>query len=78
VGALPVVAGFAMGFRYSTEETMAAPKKTPVTITLDPPDLDQVKRLAERERSSSAGVIRRLLVERLHALQNAEQSARAA
>lgn len=40
-------------------------KKTPITITLDPPDLEQVKRVAERERGTPSGVIRRLVVEGL-------------
>jgi len=40
-------------------------KEQPVTITLDPPDLERVKRVAERERGTPSGVIRRLVAEGL-------------
>jgi hypothetical protein len=40
-------------------------QKQAVSITLDPPDLERVKRVAERERGTPSGVIRRLVVEGL-------------
>jgi hypothetical protein len=40
-------------------------KKQPVTITLDPPDLERVKRVAERERGTPINVIRRPVAEGL-------------
>jgi hypothetical protein len=36
-----------------------------VTIALDPPDLERIKAVAERERSSASTVIRRLVVDGL-------------
>jgi hypothetical protein len=55
-------------------------KKQAVTVAFDEVDLERVRRLAERERGTPSGVIRRFVAERLHALQNAdqEQGARAA
>jgi hypothetical protein len=40
-------------------------KKQPVTVAFDAPDLERVKRVAERERGTPSGVIRRLVVEGL-------------
>jgi hypothetical protein len=47
-----------------------AAKKQAVTVALDPPDLECVKRLAERERGTPSGVIRRLVVQGLEGLQD--------
>ncbi len=44
---------------------MSVPKKQSVTVALDPPDLELVKRVAERERGTPSGVIRRLGAEDL-------------
>jgi hypothetical protein len=42
---------------------MSVPKKQSVTAALDPSDLELVKRVAERERGTPSGVIRRLVSE---------------
>jgi hypothetical protein len=44
---------------------MSVPKKQLVTVALDPPDLELVKRVAERERGMPSGVIRWLVAEGL-------------
>ena len=44
--------------------------KKPVTVALDEPDLELVKRLAERERSTPSGVIRRFVAEGLQAMRS--------
>jgi hypothetical protein len=60
-----------------SEDRMSSTKK-PVTIALDEPDLARVKHIAERERSTPSGVIRRLVAEGLHAMQDTEQEVQAA
>jgi hypothetical protein len=47
---------------------MSVPKKQSVTVALDPPDLELVRELAERERGTPSGVVRRFVAERLHAM----------
>jgi hypothetical protein len=69
-GVLRRFSGVAMVLRMKSEDLMSSTKKQAVTITRDPPDLERVKRVAERERGTPSGVIRRLVVEGLHALQN--------
>lgn len=75
-GALRRFSGVAMVLRMKSEDLMSSTKKQAVTITSDPLDLERVKRVAGR--GTPSGVIRRLVVERLHALQNTEQGACAA
>jgi hypothetical protein len=78
-GVLRRFSGVAMVLRMKSEDLMSSTKKQAVTITRDPPDLERVKRVVEREHGTPSGVIRRLVVEGLHALQkNTEQGARAA
>jgi hypothetical protein len=60
--------GLPMLFGGLPEDCMSS-KKQPVTVAIDEPDLELVKRLAERERSTPSGVIRRFVAEGLHALQ---------
>jgi hypothetical protein len=43
--------------------TPKKPIKHPVTVALDEPDLERVKAIAERERSSAGTVIRRFVAE---------------
>jgi hypothetical protein len=60
-----------MGFPTNLGEyLMSDTRKQAVTVALDPPDLEHVKRLAERERGTPSGVIRRFVAERLQALQD--------
>jgi hypothetical protein len=42
-----------------------ATTKSKVTVAIDEPDLERIKRVAERERSTPSGVIRRLVAEGL-------------
>jgi Ribbon-helix-helix protein, copG family len=65
--------GLPMVLRDSSEDSMSS-KKQPVTIALDPPDLERIKAVAERERSSASTVIRRAVAEWLP-LEAAEQVA---
>jgi hypothetical protein len=50
---------------------MSSTKKQAVTVAIDEPDLELIKQVAERERSSASGVIRRFVAEGLHVLQQA-------
>jgi hypothetical protein len=54
---------------------MSATKKQSVTVALDPPDLELVKAVAERERSTASTVIRRLVVEGLRLEAPAQEAA---
>jgi len=56
---------------WSSEKAMPVPKKQSVTVALDPPDLERVKRVAERERGTPSGVIRRLVAEGFNCPDNA-------
>jgi predicted transcriptional regulator len=47
------------------ESVMQSMKKQSITVALDPPDLERVKALAERERSSPSGIIRKLVAQGL-------------
>lgn len=42
---------------------MSAAKKQSIAVALDPPDLELVKRVADRERGTPSGVIRRAVAE---------------
>ena len=48
---------------------MPSTKKQNATVALDPPGLELVREVAERERSSTSTIVRRFVAEGLQSLQ---------